>query len=64
MEVERESRGQFVEEDQRSKKQRADERRVKNTESRRLKRDQEKQQKIGDGSYRERGRPRKTAGRR
>jgi hypothetical protein len=64
MEVEREVRGQFVEEDQRSKKQRANERRVKNTESRRLKRDQEKQQKIVDGSYRERGRPRKTAGRR
>ncbi len=56
MEVERESRRQFVEEDQRNKKQRAEERRVNNTARRRLKRGQEKKQKIDAGSYRGQGR--------
>ncbi len=60
MEVERESRRQFVEEDQRSMKQRDEKRRVKNTAPTRQARPRKKQ-KIGAGLYRGRGRPRKAA---
>lgn len=63
MDVERErKRRTTVQADERSKKQRADERRAKNTARRRNKREQDRNQKISDGSYRGRGRPRREEG--